>query len=172
MSEKLTLIEYASEFFQSRKSSKILNIILPVILLLSVFSKGCKKDNFKGEVKGVCPVVVSTDPMDKAVDVVLNKVISVTFNTAMNPATINNASFTIKQGAVTVPGTIARTANAAVFTFTPTAALLPFTVYTGTITIAAKDTFRTSLVSNYVWTFTTIPQVTLSSNPVAGGTTS
>jgi hypothetical protein len=172
MSEKLTLIEYASEFFQNRKYSKIRTIILPVILLLSVFSAGCKKDNFKGEVKGTCPVVVSTDPMDKAVDVVLNKVISVTFNTAMNPATINNASFTIKQGATAVAGTIAATANAAVFTFTPTAALLPFTVYTGTITIAAKDTFRTSLVSNYVWTFTTIPQVTLTSNPVAGGTTS
>ncbi|MDB5144030.1 MAG: cell wall/surface repeat protein [Mucilaginibacter sp.] len=172
MSEKLTLIEYASEFFQNRKYFKIRTIILPVILLLSVFSAGCKKDNFKGEVKGICPVVVSTDPMDKAVDVVLNKVISVTFNTAMNPATINNASFTIKQGAIAVSGTIAATANAAVFTFTPTAALLPFTVYTGTITIAAKDTFRTSLVSNYVWTFTTIPQVTLSSNPVAGGTTS
>jgi hypothetical protein len=172
MSEKLTLIEYASEFFQNRKYSKIRTIILPVILLLSVFSAGCKKDNFKGEVKGICPVVVSTDPMDKAVDVVLNKVISVTFNTAMNPATINNASFTIKQGTTAVPGTIAATANAAVFTFTPTAALLPFTVYTGTITIAAKDTFRTSLVSNYVWTFTTIPQVTLTSNPVTGGTTS
>lgn len=171
MSEKFTLTEYASAFFQNRKYSKIHKIILPVILLLSVFSAGCKKDNFKGEVKGLCPVVVSTDPMDKAVDVVLNKVISVTFNTAMNPATINNTSFTIKQGAVTVPGTIAPTANAAVFTFTPTAPLLPFTVYTGTITTAAKDTFRTSLVNNYVWTFTTIPLVTLSSNPVAGGTT-
>lgn len=170
MSEKLTLIKYASEFFQNRKPSKILNIILPVILLLTVFSTGCKKDNFKGEVKGVCPLV-STDPMDKAVDVVLNKVISVTFNTAMNPATINNASFTIKQGAITVPGTIAPTANAAVFTFTPTAPLLPFTVYTGTITTAAKDTFRTSLINNYVWTFTTIPLITLSSNPVAGGIT-
>ncbi len=171
MSEKLTLKVYASEFFQNRKYSKIRNIILPVILLLSVFSTGCKKDSFKGEVKGVCPVVVSTDPMDKAVDVLLNKVISVTFNTAMNPATINNTSFTIKQGAITVPGTIAPTANAAVFTFTPTAPLLPFTVYTGTITTAAKDTFRTSLVSNYAWTFTTIPLVTLTSNPVAGGLT-
>ena len=171
MSEKLTLTEYASAFFQIRKYPRIHKIILPVIVLLSVFSAGCKKDNFKGEVKGLCPVVVSTDPMDKAVDVVLNKVISVTFNTAMNPATINNTSFTIKQGAVTVAGTIAPTANAAVFTFTPTAPLLPFTVYTGTITTAAKDTFRTSLVNNYVWSFTTIPLVTLSSNPVAGGVT-
>jgi hypothetical protein len=171
MSKKFTLAGYAFEFLQSRKHSKIFGTILPLVLLLAVLMTGCKKDNFKGEIKGVCSVVVSTDPMDKAVDVVLDKVISVTFNTAMNPATLNNTTFIIKQGTTTVPGTIAPTANAAVFTFTPTAALLPFTVYTGTITTGAKDTLRTSLVSDYVWTFTTIPQVTLSSNPIAGGTT-
>ena len=171
MSKKFTLAGHAFEFLQSRKHSKIFGTILPLVLLLAALMTGCKKDNFKGEIKGVCSVVVSTDPMDKAVDVVLNKVISVTFNTAMNPATINNTTFIIKQGTTTVPGTIAPTANAAVFTFTPTAALLPFTVYTGTITTGAKDTLRTSLVSDYIWTFTTIPQVTLSSNPIAGGTT-
>jgi hypothetical protein len=171
MSKKFTLAGHAFEFLQSRKHSKIFSTVLSLVLLLAVIMTGCKKDNFKGEIKGVCSVVVSTDPMDKAVDVVLNKVISVTFNTAMNPATINNTTFIIKQGTTIVPGTIAPTANAAVFTFTPTAALLPFTVYTGTITTGAKDTLRTSLVSDYIWTFTTIPQVTLSSNPIAGGTT-
>ncbi|MGZ3821830.1 MAG: ice-binding family protein [Mucilaginibacter sp.] len=142
---------------------------MPLVFLLTVLMAGCKKDNFKGEIKGVCSVVASTDPMDKAVDVVLNKVISVTFNTAMNPATINSTTFTIKQGSTIIAGTIAATANPAVFTFTPTALLSPFTVYTGTITTGAKDTLRTALVSNYVWTFTTIPQVVLSSNPIAGG---
>jgi hypothetical protein len=171
MSKKITFIRHAFACLKSPKHSKIFNTILPLVLLLVALMTGCKKDNFKGEIKGVCSVVASTDPMDKAVDVVLDKVISVTFNTAMNPATINNTTFIIKQGSTTVPGTIAPTANAAVFTFTPTAPLLPFTVYTGTITTGAKDTLRTSLVSNYVWTFTTIPQVTLSSNPIAGGTT-
>ena len=50
-------------------------------------------------------------------------------------------------------------------------ALLPFTTYTGTITNKVTDTFRTAMVSDYPWTFTTIPQLTLSSNPAAGGTT-
>jgi hypothetical protein len=171
MSKKITFIRYAFAFLKSRKHPKIFNTILPMVLLLVLLTTGCKKDNFKGEIKGVCSVVASTDPMDKAVDVVLDKVISVTFNTAMNPATINNTTFIIKQGSITVAGTIAPTANAAVFTFTPTVALLPFTVYTGTITTGVKDTLRTSLVSDYVWTFTTIPQVILSSNPAAGGTT-
>src|SRR6185312_9589672 len=109
--------------------------------------------------------------MDKAVDVVLPKVITATFNTAMDPKTINAATFTIKQGSTVVAGTVAATANAAVYTFTPTAPLLPFTVYTGTITTGAMNTLNTGLASNYVWSFTTIPQVTLTSNPAGGGTT-
>jgi len=146
-------------------------IVLFFLLTLAVFMAGCKKDEYKGAIQGVCPVVVSTDPMNTAVNVVLNKVISVTFNTAMNPADINSATFTIMQGSTSIAGTVAATSNNAVFTFTPTAALLPFAVYTGTITTGAKDTLGSAMVKNYVWTFTTIPQVTLASNPVAGGTT-
>ena len=140
-------------------------------MLLIVFLTACKKDDFEGEVIGLCPVVVSTDPMDLAVDVALDKLITVTFNTAMNPATINSTSFTIKQGTTVVPGVIAQTANKAVFTFKPTAPLLPFTKFTGTITTAATDTLRTAMVADYIWTFTTIPVVTTASNPSAAGTT-
>lgn len=120
----------------------------------------------------MCPLVVSTDPMDKAVDVALNKVIAVTFNTSMSAATINKTTFSIKQGTTVISGTIAPTTNGANFTFTPDVPLLPFTVYTGTITTAATDTLRTALVSDYVWSFTTSPQVVLSANPAIGGTVS
>lgn len=140
-------------------------------VLFTVFFTACKKDDFTAEVIGLCPVVVSTDPMNLAVDVPLDKLITVTFNTAMNPATINSTSFTIKQGTTVVPGVIATTTNPAVFTFKPTAPLLPFTKYTGTITTAATDTLRTAMIADYVWTFTTIPVVTTSSNPSAAGTT-
>jgi len=145
-------------------------VILSMILFAAIFMAGCKKDTYKGAIQGVCPVVVATDPMSQAVDVVLNKVISVTFNTAMRPASISNTSFTITQGSTTVAGTIAPTANNAVFTFTPAVPLLPFTKYTGTITTAATDTLGSAMVSSYVWTFTTIPQLSLSANPVLGGT--
>jgi uncharacterized repeat protein (TIGR02543 family) len=171
MNTKITLTKDSTQFRQRRVYSKIFNTSWSLVLLLAVFLAGCKKDNYKGEIKGVCPVVVSTDPMNKAVDVILAKVISATFNTPMNPATINSTTFTIMQGATIIAGTVAPTANSAVFTFTPTAALLPFTTYTGRITTSAKDTLGSAMVSNYVWTFTTIPQVTLSSNPVVGGTT-
>ncbi|MEB0263787.1 ice-binding family protein, partial [Mucilaginibacter sp. 10I4] len=49
--------------------------------------------------------------------------------------------------------------------------LLPFAVYTGTITKGATDKFHTALANDYVWTFTTIPQITISVLPAASGTT-
>ncbi|WP_299516329.1 ice-binding family protein [Mucilaginibacter sp.] len=140
-----------------------------MVLLFMVFTTSCKKDEFVA-IQGVCPLV-TTDPMDKAVDVILSKVITATFNTDMDPASITKTTFIIKQGATAVSGTVAATTNARVYTFTPDVPLLPFTLYTGTITTGAVDKFHTALVNDYVWTFTTIPQVSLSSLPVAGGTT-
>jgi len=171
MNKKLTPLKECPHVHQGRRYSKIIAGACSLILLLAVFITGCKKDDYKGAIQGACPVVVSTDPLNKAVNVALDKVISATFNTAMMPSAINTATFAVKQGSTVVTGTVGSTANNAVFTFTPAAALLPFTVYTGTISTGAKDTLGTSMVSNFVWTFTTIPQVTLSSNPAAGGTT-
>lgn len=148
------------------------SILFSAILMFCIFIGACKKDDFKGEVSGLCPVVVATDPMDKAVDVVLNKVISITFNTDMDSATINSQTFTIKQGATLVSGKIARTADAKVFTFTPAVPLSPFAIYTGTVTTGAQDLFRTAMVSDFVWSFTTIPVVGLSAAPLIGGLTS
>lgn len=156
---------------QSSGYSKTFKAIWSLILLITVLASGCKKDDYKGEIKGVCPVVVSTDPADKAADIVLNKAISATFNTSMAPSTINAKTFIIKQGATAIAGTITTANNGTVFTFTPTQPLLPFVTYTGTITAAVTDTLRTAMVSDYSWTFTTIPQVTLTSTPTLGGVT-
>jgi len=171
MKRKVTSIISKMSAHPTKSRFNISRFIFPALLLLAAFVAGCKKDTYKGAIQGVCPVVVSTDPMNKAIDVALAKVISVTFNTAMNPATINSTTFTIKQGSTTVAGTVAPTANNAVFTFTPTVALLPFVVYTGTITAGVKDTLGSAMVQSYVWSFTAIPLVSLSSSPTAGGTT-
>lgn len=142
-----------------------------MLALAATFFTACKKDDYKGEITGDCPVVVSTDPADKAVDVALAKVITVTFNTGMAKSTITDKTFIIKQGATVVAGTIAATTDTKVYTFTPAQPLLPFADYTGTITTGATDTLRTAMVADYVWSFTTIPQVTLSLLPALGGTT-
>ncbi|SDM12372.1 Listeria/Bacterioides repeat-containing protein [Daejeonella rubra] len=169
MNKKITVFEDSIQMRRSKGYSKISMSVCYMALLFIAFLAGCKKDDFEGEVVGVCPVV-TTDPMDKAVDVVLGKTITATFNTSMNASTLNNSTFTLKQGTTLISGKVGPATNGAVFTFDPDVDLLPFTTYTGTITTGAKDTLRTSMVADYVWTFTTIPVLRVSADPIAGGT--
>jgi uncharacterized repeat protein (TIGR02543 family) len=146
------------------------NLLTTLALVLVVLFTGCKKDDFV-ENAGVCPLVLSTDPANLAVDVPLAKVITATFNEVMNEATITSTSFTVEalaKGAMVAEGTVAY--NALTAFFTPSVALAPNTTYTGTIKSSVRDLFGNPLQVNYVWTFTTIPQITLSSVPAAGGT--
>jgi uncharacterized repeat protein (TIGR02543 family) len=140
------------------------------IVLVALFAE-CKKDKFV-ETSGVCPLIVSTDPANLASDVPLNKIITATFNEKMNPATITKTgAFTIEasaKGEMLVGGTVTYADSTA--SFTPSVSLTPNTAYTGIIKTSVKDLFGNSLQEDYKWTFTTIPQVTLSSSPAAGGT--
>jgi hypothetical protein len=99
------------------------------------------------------PVVTTTDPLNNATAVVLNKIITASFNMPMDPLTINATTFTLKQGTTTISGTISYTGTTA--TFSPTTLLLPSTLYTATITNSVKNTLGTAIASNYVWSFTT-----------------
>ncbi len=99
------------------------------------------------------PVVISTDPINKATNVVLNKVIAVNFNMPMNPATLSGSTFTIKDGANVISGSVAYKGNTAFFK--PNASLTANTLYTATITTEVKNLQGTALSSNYVWMFTT-----------------
>jgi tetrahydromethanopterin S-methyltransferase subunit B len=99
------------------------------------------------------PIVTSTDPINNAINVELNKIITATFSMAMNPTTLNATSFTVKQGLNPVAGAIAYTGFMA--SFTPTNPLLANTTYTVTITTEAKNTLGTAMAANYVWTFKT-----------------
>jgi hypothetical protein len=171
MTKKETLNLEKTSLLHNKGQFKILKTFLAALMLFGVFISGCKKDGYTGEVIGLCPKV-TTDPMDKAVDVVLDKVVTLTFNTAMNATTINKTTFTIKQNGNLVDGTIAATSNPAVYTFKPTVPLNPFLVYTGTVTTGARDTLRTALQEDYVWSFTSIPQISVSANPSTNGTVS
>ncbi|HSH20158.1 MAG TPA: Ig-like domain-containing protein, partial [Draconibacterium sp.] len=136
------------------KKPKILTIL--TIALIVLFN-GCKKDDYEAEVF-LCPLVVSTIPVDKVIDVPLNQVISATFNDKMNPETINQSSFIIQEGSTSVSGTVAYSGLTA--TFTPTSPLLPNVLYSGTIKTLAKDLIGQSLMEDYKWSFTTIAEVT------------
>jgi uncharacterized repeat protein (TIGR02543 family) len=117
------------------------------------------------------PPTVASDPANNATGVLLNKVIVATFSVPMDSLTLKTpaTNFTMKQGTTTVPGKFTYASKTA--SFTPTTNLAPFTVYTGTISSGVKNTLGTSMAADYVWSFTTIPQLTLSAMPVLGGTT-
>jgi hypothetical protein len=104
----------------------------------------------------VPPTVISTIPINGATGVPLNQIVSATFSTAMNPATINSGTFTLTgPGSTAVSGLVAYAAIGNTLTFTPTANLAPNTLFTATITTGAQNLEGTALAANYVWTFTT-----------------
>ncbi len=160
------------------KKMKMKKLLVSMVFASVILFAGCKEDNYEAKV-GVCPVVVSAVPIDKAINIPLNQVVSATFNTKMDPATITNASFTLegtpataglKMATIAIEATV--TYNELTATLTPSVPFSPFTTYTGRINTSAKDEINQSLQTDYVWTFTTIPQVQSSSLPIAGGTTS
>ncbi|MES2863450.1 MAG: Ig-like domain-containing protein [Bacteroidota bacterium] len=99
------------------------------------------------------PLVISTDPASNETGVVLNKIITATFNTAMNPTTINGTSFTLKQGTTSIAGVVSYSGTTA--SFVPTLPLSINTVYTATITTGVQNVSGIALSSDYVWNFTT-----------------
>ncbi len=112
------------------------------------------------------PAVISTDPTNNAIGVLLGKTVTATFSMAMDPLTITDLTFTVKQGLTTVAGTVSYTGATA--SFIPTALLTPNTSYVCTITTGAKNVAGISLTSNYVWTFTTgsfVPPTVISTDP-------
>jgi uncharacterized repeat protein (TIGR02543 family) len=133
---------------------------------LVILLTGCAKDEVV-EIVGVCPIVLSTVPDTDAINVTLDQVITVTFNEEVDPETINEETFTVN-GPTQLVGTV--TSSGATATFTPSADLAPNTTYTGMVTTSVKDPMGNALQENYLWTFTTIPAVTLSASPEAGGT--
>ncbi len=99
------------------------------------------------------PLVISTDPDNNETGVVLNKIIKATFNTAMNPTTINGTTFTLKQGVTSIAGAVSYSGTTT--SFVPSLPLTANTVYTATITTGAKNLVGVAISNDYVWSFTT-----------------
>jgi hypothetical protein len=131
------------------KQKKLFSMI---VLSMIVLFGACSKDDFQ-ETIGVCPTVIATSPLNAETSVSLNKVITVTFNEAMNPATITQSTFTIVNGSTPITGTISYSGNTA--SFTPTGNLIANTTYIGKVTTMVKDLRGNALQEDYIWTFST-----------------
>ncbi len=120
------------------------------------------------------PTVISTIPTDIAIGVTINSAMSATFSEALDPLSINTATFTLVQGITPVLGVVTYAGITAVFT--PAANLSVSTTYTANITTGAKDLAGNAIASSYVWSFTTgaAPDITapsvVSTIPAIGAT--
>ena len=137
-------------------------------ILMMVFISGCLDENV--EEIGICPEVISTDPANLETGVNLDQIITVTFNGAMDPATITLAAFTLLgpddingrvSGALEVSGSMSYNETSHTMSFEPDVPLQAGATYTGTVKTLVKDVLGNALQANYVWEFNTatIPAV-------------
>jgi uncharacterized protein (TIGR03437 family) len=110
------------------------------------------------------PTVISTAPGNSATNVPIGSAVTATFSEALNPLTVNTATFTLKLGGTAISGTV--TYSGVVATFTPSTSLAPGTIYTATITNGVADLSGNALAANYVWSFATASGVISGPPPV------
>ena len=102
----------------------------------------------------IAPTVSLTSPANGAIDVPINRKITIGFSEVTDPLSITTTTFTMTgPGATPVTGTVVPAGTSA--SFTPTVTLKNSTIYTVTITTGVKDLAGNPMVSNFVSTFTT-----------------
>lgn len=100
------------------------------------------------------PAVTATVPATGTLNVAEGSDVTVTFNKAMDPATINASTITLSSALGAVAGRVTYDTGTDVATFTPLLPLMSNTFYTATVTAGAKDLSGRAL-SALVWSFTT-----------------
>jgi uncharacterized delta-60 repeat protein len=116
------------------------------------------------------PAVVATEPLDGASGVPLDALVHAWFSEALDPATLDTASFLlVDSGGAPIAGSVE--ASGFVATFTPAVPLAPNELHTATITSAARDLAGNALAAPYSWTFESVipPAGTLDSSFGAAG---
>jgi len=130
---------------------KSLDKRLRVLLVASVLGCGQQLVDFPN---ASTPEIVSTTPLAGAGNVDVGRTLSATFSEAMDPATINEATFTLRMEAGAVAGTVGYSGRIA--TFQPAQDLEPGTIYTATFSTSAKSAANeTPIAATYSWSFTT-----------------
>ena len=120
----------------------------------------------------VAPSVQSVSPQDGSSDIGLSTMVSVTFDEAIDPATLNNVTFKLKEGATYIVGTVSTAGSGAVFS--PASPLKEGTLYTAEVMNGVTDRAGNALADNYNWSFTTLserditPPTVVSTDPQEG----
>jgi molybdopterin converting factor small subunit len=110
------------------------------------------------EVIPVPPTVTSFTPASGATGVARSTTVTATFSRAMDAASLNTSSFTLKgPGGVAVPATVSYNTTTKVVTLTPSSALAANTTYTARLEPTVRGADGMTLASPVTWSFTTGP---------------
>lgn len=139
----------------SNRCQRLLGVF--VALLLPVVMAGCADTN--GGVTPEAPTVTLTAPARAAVEMPTDRSITATFSASMDPATINNSTFTLRSfnNADPIPGIVTLDSTSNIATFNPVGNLQPDTAYLATITREVKSTTGVAMAADYFWSFETAP---------------
>jgi hypothetical protein len=117
----------------------------------------------------ILPTVSGTLNRNGATNVAINTHVGATFSEAMDPLTLNAATFFLVQGATAVPGAVSYTGVSAVLV--PAANLAPGTVYTATVrggAGGAKDLAGNAMAGDFSWSWTTSAALDTTAPTVTG----
>ncbi len=124
-------------------------------LFLVAFIGGCKDSGTGGDDSDKqAPTTLITYPQNNAVDIEHDINITISFSEEMEASTINATTFTLKQGTVSITGSVTYSNSIAVFN--PSNLLEENLIYTATLTTGVADLAGNSLASKVVWSFTTV----------------
>lgn len=105
-------------------------------------------------VDSTAPMVSYVYPANSSSGVAVNRLITATFNEAMNPLTINSSTFTVHgPGGTPVVGIVTILGDTA--TFDTINNLASGQTYTATITTGVRDLAGNAMAANYIWSFIT-----------------
>jgi Ice-binding-like/Bacterial Ig-like domain/IPT/TIG domain len=124
----------------------------PVAQNVTVRSAGNTTNSQTFTVTGIAPTVSSTNPANFFDCEPINRKITAAFAKAMDPTTINAATFLVT-GIIPVAGKVDYDATNNIAIFTPLKNLGLDTIYTATITTSAADTTGNPLTSSFSWSF-------------------
>ena len=119
------------------------------------------------------PTVLSTTPVDGAVDVAPGTIVTATFSEAMAAATVTSTTFSladITNGGSSVSASVAYNATTHVGTLTPNASLAAQHTFTATVkggSTGVSDAAGNTMTADAIWSFTTSAPVADTTPPTA-----
>jgi hypothetical protein len=150
------------------RSTRVCSALALSLSLAACGSDSAAPGGTPGPGAASAPTVSSTNPSSNGANVALNVKVAATFSGAMDPATLTASTFTVRQGAGAVAGTVTYAGSTA--TFTPAANLAAGATFTATVSTGARDSAGTALAAPYSWTFATGTTTSKGPAPVGLGT--